>query len=143
MEVNTNSKEETQKIGADLANDLEGGDIIALFGNLGAGKTTFVQGLAKALGIKKRILSPTFVFVRSYPFSKNSEKLTFHHLDLYRGQSISDFDALGLDEIFDKDAICVIEWADKIEKFLPKKRIDVFFEIKNGDKRLINIRRNK
>lgn len=143
MEVNTNSKEETQKVGADLARDLGSGDVIALFGKLGAGKTTFVQGLAKALGIKRRILSPTFVFVRSYPFKKNSRLLTFHHLDLYRGQSITDFNSLGLGEIFDKNAICVIEWADKIEKLLPKKRIDVFFEIKDDNKRLIKVEKHQ
>jgi len=143
MEAWSNSKEETQKVAATLAKNLGGGDVVALYGQLGAGKTVFAQTLAKTLGVKKRILSPTFVFIRSYEVTRNSKKITFNHLDLYRSQSSSDFDTLGLEEIFDKDAICVIEWADKIEKFLPKKRIDVFFEIKDDNKRLIRVKRHK
>ena len=143
MEVETSSKEETQKVAANLAKRLEGGDVIALFGNLGAGKTTFVQGLAKAFGIGRRILSPTFVFIRSYEFSLKTKRLTFHHLDLYRCESRSDFEALGLEDIFENDSITVIEWADKIKEILPKKRIDVTFEIKNEYERLIRVNKHK
>src|SRR3989304_1002612 len=108
MEVKTNSPKETKKVAEKLAKDLTAGSIVALFGDLGAGKTVFVQGLAKGLGIKRRILSPTFVFMRSYPFTINQQPLTFYHIDLYRGEDINDFKALGLDEIFQEDAIIVL-----------------------------------
>ena len=157
MEVKSNSPKTTEKIAQNLAKTLKKGDVVALFGDLGAGKTTFVQGLARGLGIKRRILSPTFVFMRSYPFTMNLgpqsrqtgrgphgtvyQPLTFYHIDLYRGEDINDFKALGLDEIFQEDAIIVLEWAEKIKDKLPKKRIDVEIKVENGRTRKINIDR--
>lgn len=138
----TNTPRETQQVAKLLAKELEGGEVIALFGDLGAGKTTFVQGLAKGLGIKAKITSPTFVFMRSYPFNLRRNQLEFYHLDLFRGQTISDFKSLGLDEIFSPENIIVLEWADKIKKILPKKRIDIFFERQNEKSRKIKIERH-
>ena len=139
MEVKTFSKFQTQKVAQKLAKNLKGGDVIALYGDLGAGKTVFAQGLAKGLGIKRRIISPTFVFMRSYPFSQNRKPLTFYHIDLYRGEDINDFRALGLEEIFSWENIAVLEWADKIVGILPEKRIDVYIEITGQNSRKINI----
>ncbi|MBI2327738.1 tRNA (adenosine(37)-N6)-threonylcarbamoyltransferase complex ATPase subunit type 1 TsaE [Candidatus Curtissbacteria bacterium] len=150
MEIKSDTIQKTQKIAHDLAKTLKGGDIVALFGDLGVGKTTFVQGLAVGLGIKKRILSPTFVFIRSYPLTinhkpaspaKRGEPLTFYHIDLYRGEGINDFQDLGLDELFGNDAIVVLEWADKIKNKLPKKRIDVTIETVDETTRRIKIQR--
>lgn len=138
----TNSHKETQKIGRDFAKTIAAGDVIALFGDLGSGKTTFAQGLAAGLGVKKKVMSPTFIFMRSYPITFKKIPLTFHHLDLYRGQNEKDFKSLGLDEIFTKDAIVVLEWADRIRRILPKKRIDIYFETKNEQKRKIKINRS-
>src|SRR3989344_3034759 len=123
MEIRTISPQQTQKVAQKLAKSLKGGEVIALYGVLGSGKTVFTQGIAKGLKIKKRILSPTFVFMRSYPFKLGSRDLTFYHIDLYRGEEAGDFRALGLADIFTDDAIIVLEWAEKIEKILPKKRI--------------------
>lgn len=135
----TNSQQETKKLARDFAKYLKAGDIVALYGDLGAGKTTFTQGLASGLGIKKKVMSPTFIFMRSYPIMLKKESVTFHHLDLYRGQDEKDFKSLGLNEIFTTDAIVVLEWADRIKRILPKKRIDIYFENKNGQKRKIKI----
>ncbi|MDO8487409.1 MAG: L-threonylcarbamoyladenylate synthase [Candidatus Curtissbacteria bacterium] len=119
------SETQTQKLGETLGKSLKAGDIVALYGDLGAGKTVFVKGIAKGLGIKKRILSPTFVFIRSYPLTGEKQ---FYHVDLYRGQSLEDFEALGLEELFSKNNIVVLEWAGKIAKILPQKRIDINIE---------------
>lgn len=139
MEVKTDSARKTKKVASDFAKKLNGGDVIALFGQLGAGKTVFAQGLAKGLGIKRKIISPTFVFMRSYPFLKNRIPLTFYHIDLYRGEYLGDFETLGLAEIFGQESVIVLEWADKIKENLPKKRFDVFIDVENEKTRRIKI----
>ena len=142
MEVKTNTPFATQKIAQDLAKNLKGGEVIALFGDLGAGKTVFVQGLARGLGIKRRIISPSFVFMRTYPIILGQKSLTFYHLDLYKGESMADLASLGLDEIFSPESVVVLEWADRIKKELPKKRINVFFETIDEKTRRISIKRS-
>lgn len=135
MEVITKSAKETQSLGEKIAADLKPGNLLALYGELGSGKTTFIQGLARGLGIERRVISPTFVFVRQYPFSSGK---TFYHIDLYRISEITEARGLGLEEIFaDKKAITVIEWADRIKEILPKKRIDIYFEYLDENKRRI------
>jgi len=109
----------------------------SLYGDLGRGKTTFVQGFAKGLGINTRIISPTFIILRSYKLKKNN----FFHIDLYKIQDEDEIKGLGIEEFLNnKKDIIAIEWAEKLGKFLPKKRIDVFFEDKGGDKRKISIK---
>ncbi len=142
MQIKSKSPKETQKLGQELAKKLIGGEVIALFGDLGSGKTIFVQGLAKGLGIKRKVTSPTFVFMRQYPFSIKKFPMTFYHLDLYRGQNDQDFEALGLEEIFAPDTIVVLEWAEKIKKELPKKRIEIKIEKVNDKTRRISIAGN-
>jgi len=143
MEVKTESPRETQKVGQTLAKELKGGDTVALYGDLGAGKTVFAQGLAKGFGIKRRILSPTYVFMRSYPINKKGRELTFYHIDLYRGENLQDFEALGLGDIFDENSIVVLEWPEKIQEILPESRIDVTFSIISPTKRKISITRKR
>jgi len=102
--------------------------IICLYGDLGMGKTTFVQGFAKGLGITSRLLSPTFIIVRRYELTK---KFTFfYHMDLYRIHELHDMKELGLSEIFeDQKSIVIIEWADRLDGKLPKNRLDIRFSI--------------
>ena len=141
MEIITQSAQETQKLGEKIGRDLKASlstdkRVVALYGELGGGKTTFIQGLAKGLGIKKRILSPTFVFVRQYPLTKG----IFHHVDLYRINNLTDAKGLGLEEIFvDSEAIVAIEWAERIKEILPEERIDIYFEYLGEEKRKIKI----
>lgn len=129
----SNSSLKTKQIGEEFAKSLKGGSVVALYGNLGSGKTTFTQGLAKGLGIKKRIISPTFIIVRDY---KASDSRNFYHVDLYRvGNNMQ---GLGLEEILeDKNSIVVIEWAEKLGSKLPKERIDIYFETIDRDERQI------
>jgi len=133
----TNNFNQTINLGKEIAKAIKSGTIITLHGNLGAGKTTFVQGLAKGLGIKKRVVSPTFVLVRSYILDGGRK---FHHIDLYRIELKKDIKKLGIAELFeDKNNIIAIEWPEKINN-LPKKRIDVFFEYLSDTKREIRVK---
>ncbi|HSX40959.1 MAG TPA: tRNA (adenosine(37)-N6)-threonylcarbamoyltransferase complex ATPase subunit type 1 TsaE [Candidatus Saccharimonadales bacterium] len=139
--ITYNSKE-TQTLGEKLAADLKAGDVVCLYGDLGAGKTTFVQGLAKGLGVKKRINSPTFIIVRSYRITNSQSRITtFYHIDLYRTQSLEDLKSVGIEEILqEKDAVVVLEWPEKLGKILPEKRIDVKFEYIDENKRELVIK---
>lgn len=138
MESKTNSQQETIKFAAEFAKSLKAGDVVALFGDLGAGKTVFVKGLAKGLGVKAKVSSPTYVFLKIY----KGKNLTINHVDLYRGEKITDFKELGLDEIFGNNDITVIEWAQRISNNLPKKRIEIYIERINEKKRRIKVVRH-
>lgn len=112
---------------------------MGLVGDLGAGKTTFVQGLAEGLGIKERLISPTFILVREY-----SNKLggNFYHIDLYRLEVVTEteLEALGiLDFVKSNKNVVLIEWADKAKGILPKDTIWVNFENLGGDQRKITV----
>jgi len=144
----TDSKEETQEIAENFVRRISGGDIVTLYGDLGSGKTTFVQGLARGFGIKKRIISPTFIIVRKYNLKSQIPKLkttsqnlkSFYHIDLYRIEGKKDLRGLGIEEIINNPQnIVVIEWAEKMQNLLPKKRWDVKFEDLGGSKRKITI----
>ncbi|MHB8085048.1 MAG: tRNA (adenosine(37)-N6)-threonylcarbamoyltransferase complex ATPase subunit type 1 TsaE [Dehalococcoidia bacterium] len=110
----TRSPEETLKLGAILGSLAQGGDIFLLSGNLGAGKTCLVQGIAFGLGVKEYACSPSFMIAREY-----HGRLALYHLDLYRLDNIEEIFDLGLDEYFRDDAVCAIEWAEKGGGALP------------------------
>lgn len=115
----TNSDQETFAFGLKLGRLCRGGEVFALCGDLGAGKTRLVQGLAQGLGIKSRVTSPTFNILKVYKASKKIR--SFYHIDAYRLRSEKDLIALGAQEFFSlPDAVIAIEWADKITKILPK-----------------------
>lgn len=142
----TKSTEETQEIAKNLAKELTGGTVLALSGDLGSGKTTFTQGLGRALGIEK-VNSPTFVILRSYDVRNKIQDVsmkTLYHIDLYRTQTEHDIEGIGLDEIFqDQEAIVVIEWPEKLGDMLPEKRVDIRFEYINENERKITIENHK
>jgi tRNA threonylcarbamoyladenosine biosynthesis protein TsaE len=122
----TVSPEETEKFGYEFAKQITVGTIICLYGDLGAGKTTFTKGFAKGLGIHTRIISPTFSLVRQYNFANN----IFYHLDLYRLESEDEIKGIGIqDMLSDENAVVLIEWADKLGSLLPEKRIDIIIKI--------------
>ena len=110
-------------------------------GNLGSGKTTFIQGLAEGLGIKERIISPTFILMREHEISLDPVKVLYH-LDLYRLEKneASEVQNLGLFDIWNKpNSIVVIEWAEKIADIIPENRIWITFEDMGEDKRKIQV----
>ena len=139
METISTSPKQTQEIAQDLAKCFKGGEVVALFGGLGFGKTTFIGGLARGLGLKRRITSPTFIMIRPYQTKIKKIPITFYHVDLYRTGS-DDLSQLGLEEIFGPDSVVAIEWPGKIKKFLPPKRIDVKIESLDFETRRITIK---
>jgi tRNA threonylcarbamoyladenosine biosynthesis protein TsaE len=117
------SREETIALGQIFAKLLPKGSILALSGDLGAGKTTFVQGLAEGLGISEPIQSPTFILLNLYE--------GLFHFDLYRMKKTADFLSLGFEEYFVKEGICCIEWPDRIAEILPSETIYIHFAYEN------------
>lgn len=142
MEIFTDSAEATQEAGRKLSSSLAKGDVVALKGDLGAGKTTFIQGIAKGLGIKERVTSPTFIIMRTYD-AKSSGYDNFYHVDLYRLERNleAEIDNLGLGDIIKSGkSIVVIEWAEKIAGFLPDNTRWINIKHIEGDKRKIIIK---
>lgn len=120
MEYISNSYEETQKIAADFAKTLKEGDVLCMYGDLGVGKTAFVQGLAKGLEINEPITSPTFTIVNEY-----SGTLPLYHFDVYRIADSDEMYEIGYEEYVYGDGVSVIEWPQLIDDILPEKRYDI------------------
>ena len=144
----TDNSSQTRRIGRSLAkNILQGCSskeavVLGLKGDLGGGKTTFLQGFARGLGIKEKILSPTFIVMRRLEIN-DSRFENFYHLDCYRIKSPKEVSSLGLKEIISNAKnIVAIEWADRIGKILPRNCIVLEFEFTGKNKRKITIRQN-
>ncbi|MFB3919227.1 tRNA (adenosine(37)-N6)-threonylcarbamoyltransferase complex ATPase subunit type 1 TsaE [Candidatus Velamenicoccus archaeovorus] len=132
----TRSAEETMRLAEKLAHSLKAGDCLALMGELGSGKTTFVKGLAYGLGFKKKdyVSSPTFVILKTYP-----ARIPIYHFDVYRLSTLDEFQGIGLEEFIGSQGICVIEWADKLEGLLPPDHMRVEFSTAGSGDRLRKI----
>ena len=120
--IHSRSEEETIEIGERLAATLAGGEVLALTGELGAGKTVFVKGVARGLGIQDVITSPTFVLVKSY-----KGRLPLHHIDFYRLETVTDLETIGFEDFLEGDGIVAIEWAEKFIAELPKSFLQITF----------------
>ena len=143
----TNNYKQTQKLGKDFASKIlklpknKSAIVLGLKGNLGGGKTTFLQGFAKGLRVKDKILSPTFVILKKFKILKNKFFKTFYHIDCYRIKNEKDILELGLKEIIkNPENIVAIEWPEKIKKVLPKKRVDIEFELINDKHRRLTFK---
>ena len=119
IKFKTTSPEQTEKFGYELAKSFVGGDVIALTGDLGAGKTCLTRGIARGLGSTSHVSSPTFTIVNEY----DGGRLMLFHFDTYRLSGPDDFLMSGLDEYFYREGVCVIEWSDIIEELLPQDTI--------------------
>ncbi|HSX48738.1 MAG TPA: tRNA (adenosine(37)-N6)-threonylcarbamoyltransferase complex ATPase subunit type 1 TsaE, partial [Candidatus Saccharimonadales bacterium] len=138
METITKSAKETFEFGRKIGSSLKGGEILALIGELGAGKTTFIQGLAKGMGIENKIVSPTFILMRTYA----GDKLNLYHLDLYRleGDVRTHVRELGIEDFWGRNGnVAVVEWADKSKEIFPEKTVWINFEKINEDTRKITV----
>ena len=137
----THSARETEDLGQKLAHNFEIGNIVLLHGELGAGKTTFVQGAAKAFNVKSRIISPTFILIRRHRGKFDSKQINLYHIDLYRLDSSQDIKNLGLEDIFeDPYGMFFIEWGEKHQSLNASWEIN--FEILGKNKRLLRFSHN-
>jgi len=125
----TDCAEATQQLAARLGACLRTGDVVALYGELGAGKTCFVQGLAAGLGIREHVTSPTFILVRTHPGTP-----ALCHADAYRLSSPEELEDLGLEDLL-AEAVLAVEWAENIREALPTDRIEVALRILDDDAR--------
>lgn len=122
----SSSPDETKKFAENIARKISNG-IIALSGDLGSGKTTFVQGFAEGLGIQDKIISPTFVLIRHHPIPNSTH--TLYHIDLYRLENVNDLKSIGLDDLIkNPQDFILIEWAEKAKNFLPKNTTWIYFK---------------
>lgn len=136
MRIISKSPKETMIVAKAISRILKGSEIICLYGELGSGKTVFAKGLAEGLGIKQdKVVSPSFVLIREY----HKARLPLYHFDLYRLKSPGDIVALGYEEYFFSDGLCVIEWPDRLGNLLPAEFIKVKIEVRGKNKRLISI----
>ncbi|MGH2757264.1 MAG: tRNA (adenosine(37)-N6)-threonylcarbamoyltransferase complex ATPase subunit type 1 TsaE [Actinomycetota bacterium] len=139
LSVVTMSPEETRIIGASLAPTLLPGDVISLAGDLGAGKTVFVQGLATALGVERRITSPTFTLIHEY-----EGRFPVVHVDVYRLDSIQEVLDLGFEELVDPSAVLLVEWGEAVMPLLPRRYLEVVIrrspDVDADDQRVVTFR---
>lgn len=146
MEITLSSTDETKKLATKLARVLKTGDVLALYGDLGVGKTTFTGFLVAALGIKTRVQSPTFILARRYIRKDDNSKISenkvniVNHIDLYRILNENEVYNLDLQEMFDeKNAITIIEWPKIAESILPKRTRAIRFFDAGKNKRKVEI----
>lgn len=125
FKIQLNSLEKTREFGERLGTILKGGDLISLMGDLGAGKTTLTQSIAKGLGINDYVTSPTFTLINEY-----EGKIPLYHFDVYRLGDVEELYDLGYEEYFYSKGVTIVEWGDKVLEAFPKDRINI--EIKKG-----------
>lgn len=128
---------DTRNWAKNFAQTLEGGELIGLVGDLGAGKTTISQEIAKELGVTKNVNSPTFVIMKIYPTENNSQIKTLVHIDAYRLESEQDLETIGAIEYFGRnDTVVLLEWPEIIKSSLPKKSKIISIKINNKSRRI-------
>ena len=129
MVIETFQDKETYQFGYQIGKAAKAGDIYALIGDLGVGKTVFTQGVAAGLGIKEPVNSPTFTILQVY----DEGRLPFYHFDVYRIGDIEEMEEIGYEDYFYGEGICLIEWANLIDELIPKERIQITIQ-KNMEK---------
>jgi tRNA threonylcarbamoyladenosine biosynthesis protein TsaE len=127
MEYLSRSEAETEKIGERLARSLKAGSVVALNGDLGAGKTAFIRGLARGLGVKDRVISPTFTIVNEY-----EGDLPLFHFDLYRLKGGDELFDIGWDEYLERGGVCAVEWSERASAFLENGAVRVMIRREGG-----------
>lgn len=129
----TRSREETLELGVKLGKRLHPNSVLAFYGDLAAGKTTLIKGIASQIqGLDEtQVCSPTFTYLNIY----SGDFISLYHFDLYRLKNAEDFFHMGFDEYLQAGGICCIEWAERLRSYLPKERIDIYVEAQNEESR--------
>ena len=122
--IKIKNEKETENFGRRLGESLSAGDVVAMVGDLGTGKTTLTGYIARGLGIKETVSSPTYTIIKEY----NSGRLPLYHFDVYRIGDPEELFNIGVDEYFDGDGVCVVEWADLVSEELPENSKYIFIE---------------
>lgn len=136
MKIISHSVADTLKIGQAIAKNLQKGNIVCLFGDLGSGKTALTKGIAAGLGVKKNIvISPSFVLIRQY----HTGRIPLYHFDLYKLDAPRDLLALGYEGYLYDEAVSVIEWADRLKYLLPQEYLKIKLYIKGDKQRLVEM----
>ena len=136
MTIHTRSPEETMAAGRELAARLTAPALVMLIGDLGAGKTTLTKGIIEGLGVApmEEVLSPTFSLIHEYDGDPK-----VYHIDLYRLDRVPELETLGLEDLWEQDAIVIIEWGEKFTQQLPGERIEIHLRYNDDDSRSIEI----
>ncbi|MGH2710419.1 MAG: tRNA (adenosine(37)-N6)-threonylcarbamoyltransferase complex ATPase subunit type 1 TsaE [Actinomycetota bacterium] len=134
IDLATSAPDETRKAAAALAELLIPGDVVSLTGELGAGKTAFVQGAARALGVEEPVVSPTFVLVREYRGT-----MPIYHVDVYRLDRLQEVHDLGFEDLLDPGGVVFVEWGDAIEALLPDSHLTVELHTEEGESRRLRV----
>lgn len=136
MKIITKSERETENFGKEIGKKLKGNEVIALYGDLGVGKTAFTRGLVNCFGIKNAVTSPTFTLVNEY----TCPKFKIYHFDMYRVKTLEDLESTGFFDYMNR-GVFVIEWSENIEDYLPEKTIKIYIEKnENENERVITLR---
>lgn len=138
----TGSEEETIALGEKLGREMPRRAVVVLIGNLGAGKTTLAKGLVKGLGAAQpnEVSSPTFTLIHEYPLgAAKAARAKVYHVDLYRLDGARDAGTLGLDELFEKEAVVLIEWGERFPELLPDERVEIRIAVCEDEQREITV----
>jgi len=139
--ITTQSAKASFTLGKKIGSKLSGGEVLALNGDLGSGKTTFLQGLAEGFGVLAKVNSPTFNILTIYKTKKELAVKQFCHIDAYRLNSANELINLGFNDLLSReDTVIAIEWADKVKSILPRRRINIDFKHKTNNSREIKIK---
>ncbi len=134
MKFYSESSSQTENLGKQIASKLKGNEVIAFYGDLGAGKTTLTRGIADFFNLKNKVCSPTFAILNEY----ESSKVRLYHFDMYRIASLEDLESTGFFDYLG-EGVFIIEWSENIDKYLPKQTIKIKIEKNGENSRIITI----
>lgn len=132
LEIISKNPEQTEEIASKIGQSLEGGEVIALLGDLGVGKTVFTKGLARGLGIEEPVTSPTFTLIKEY-----QGRVPLYHIDAYRLSSGEEAELCGLGEYFDQEGVVVVEWPQNIWDLIPQDALEVRISLLPEGRKLV------
>ncbi len=135
------NEEETIALGGEFAKKLGPGSLVALYGDLGSGKTQFVKGVCRSFNVKEVVNSPTFTIVNEYhgTFPGSNDAISVFHIDLYRMKNMEEIFGIGFDEYLESGGVCLVEWAEKLDGIIPEERYDVRLSVVDATTREITL----